>query len=57
MFDIFMCHGSEEFYNKPSEYETPLVLSYRSSDFSPDETDGIRELRKLRKTEEAFLTN
>jgi hypothetical protein len=45
MFDIFMCHGGEEFYNKPTEYDTPLVLSYRSSEFLQDEADSIRELR------------
>ena len=53
MFDIFMCHGSEDFYNRPVDYATPLVLSYRSSEFSNDE-DEVKNLRKLRKAEEAL---
>ena len=54
MFDIFMCHGGEDFYNKPIDYDTPLVLSYRSSEFLQEEANSIRKLRQLRKTEEAL---
>ena len=45
MFDIFMCHGGEDFYNKPIDYDTPLVLSYRSSEFLQEEANSIRKLR------------